>query len=131
MSWAAGASLMHCCNRHGSELFCFGLLLTVGMAAANEPQQLTRDGRQKSSPVFLNDGRELVYVDFVDARLFHLRRLVLANGTTELLHPDSTAAEFEPTWSRDGEFYAHLKLRGTLSISIVVRNHRGAVVHEI
>lgn len=98
---------------------------------AAEPLRLTHDGRQKSSPVFRDEGRELVYVDFADPTLFQLRRLVLADGTTELLHPKSTSAEFEPAWSADGENYAHLKLRGVLSISIVVRDKQGVTLSEI
>ena len=100
-------------------------------ATAADPLQLTHDGRQKSSPVFRDGGRELVYVDFTDPTLFQLRRLVLADGTNELLHPESTSAEFEPIWSADGERYAHLKLRGVLSVSIVVRDRNGVTLSEI
>lgn len=101
------------------------------LATAAEPQRLTFDGRQKSSPVFRDHGKEVVYVDFADATLYRLRRLVLADGTSELLHPNSTSAEFEPSWSFDGEFYTHLKLRGVLSISIVIRDKQGNVTNEI
>lgn len=101
------------------------------IACAGEPQRLTQDGRQKSSPVFRDAGRELIYVDFADATLFQLRKLVLADGTSELLHPKSTTAEFEPAWSADGELYTHLKLRGVLSIGIVVRDKQATVLHEI
>ena len=112
-------------------LFLCGLMFAVMTATADEPQRLTHDGRQKSSPVFRHEGRELIYVDFADPTLFQLRRLVLADGTNELLHANSTSAEFEPTWSADGENYAHLKLRGVLSISIVVRDKQGATLNEI
>jgi Tol biopolymer transport system component len=99
--------------------------------SADEPVRLTLDGRQKSSPVFRDGGKELIYVDFADATLFQLKRLVMADGTSELLHPKSAAAEFEPIWSADGDAYAHLKLRGVLSVSIVVRDRQGNVLHEI
>lgn len=103
------------------------------VAAANggDPVRLTEDGRQKSSPVFRDAGRELVYTEFADATLFQLRRLVLADGTNELLHPKVTAAEFEPTWSADGERYGCLKLRGVLSISILIRDRQGNILNEI
>ena len=107
------------------------LMLTVTAATAAEPQQLTHDGRQKSSPVFRNGGRELVYSDFADSTLFQLRRLVLADGTNELLHAKPLAAEFEPAWSSDGERYAFCKLRGVLSISLVVCDKQGTVLNEI
>jgi Tol biopolymer transport system component len=120
--------------KRGRLLKCLAyLVLVIGgrFVAADEPKRLTHDGRQKQSPVFCWGGRELVYVDFADATLFQLRRLVVADGTSELLHSKSAPAEFEPTWSVDGENYAHLKLRGVLSISIVVRDRQGTLLHEI
>ena len=123
---------------HSSEMQRLGLMLcgfilplATIRATAAEPLRLTHDGRQKSSPVFRDNGRELVYVEFADPTLFQLHRLVLADGTRELLHASSTSAEFEPAWSADGECYAHLKLRGVLSISIVVRDKQGAILGEI
>lgn len=122
---------MICCNRRQIFGAALSLLLCIRMTFAAEPIRLTQDGRQKSSPVFRDEGRELVYVDFADATLFQLRRLVLADLTSELLHPMSTTAEFEPSIAADGEAYAHLKLRGVLSISIVVRDKQGTILHEI
>ena len=139
---------MHCSNfpprqptainvhvgRNHCELLSAVLVLCSFIAApavADEPVRLTNDGRQKSSPVFRNGDKELVYTDFADATLFQLRRLVLADGTTEHLHSQPTSAEFEPAWSADGEVYAHLKLRGVLSIGIVVRDRQGTILHEI
>lgn len=110
-------------------VFCMCLILASASAA--EPQRLTLDGRQKSSPVFRDSGKEVIFVEFADATLFQLRLLVLADGKNELLHPDATAAEFEPNWSADSEYYACCKLRGTLSISIVVRDKKGATLSEI
>ena len=108
-----------------------GLLAAITAATGAEPQRLTHDGRQKSSPVFRDAGREVVYVDFADATLFQLRRLVLADGSSDLLHPKATWAEFEPAWSADGECYACLKLRGVLSIGMIVRDEQGATLSEI
>lgn len=124
---------MHCCrlNRcHCFSVMLCGLFMALSAAAA-EPQRLTQDGRQKSSPVFRDGGKEIIYAEFTDAKLFQLRRLVLADNKTEALHADSTTAEFEPAWSADGECYAHLKLRGVLSIGIIVRDKKGMVLHEI
>lgn len=107
------------------------LCLIVATASAAEPQRLTHDGRQKSSPVFRDNGREVIFVEFSDPTLFQLRRLVLADGKNELLHADAPAAEFEPTISADGECYACCKLRGVLSVSIIVRDKKGATLSEI
>lgn len=116
---------------HFIALLICELILSVTACAIEEPQQLTHDGRQKSSPVFRDSGREIVYVDFTDAKLFQLRHLVLANGTDKPLHPEISHAEFEPAWSRDGERYACLKLRGVLSVSILIRDQEGTLLHEI
>ncbi|MBS0205996.1 MAG: PD40 domain-containing protein [Planctomycetes bacterium] len=122
---------MPCCNRLLLLATLSIVAYGVNVTSAADPVRLTHDGRQKSSPVFRNEGRELVYVDFTDATLFQLRRLVLADGTSDVLHSMSAAAEFEPTIAADGEAYAHLKLRGVLSISIVVRDKQGTVLNEI
>lgn len=124
------------CSRH-EDAACFlaamlcSLIFATTTSIAAEPQRLTQDGRQKSSPVFHDGGKEIIYAEFTDAKLFQLRRFVLGDNKTEPLHADSTAAEFEPTWSFDGQCYAHLKLRGVLSIGIIVRDKQGAVLHEI
>ena len=106
-------------------------MLVGRVATAAEPRQLTHDGRQKSSPVFRDAGREIVYAEFTDAKLFQLQRLILADNRTEPLHGDSTNAELEPAVSADGECYAHLKLRGVLSIGIIVRDKQGKILNEI
>lgn len=123
---------MPCC-RSWSQIACVaaGFLWIAAAARGAEPVRLTQDGRQKLSPVFRDAGREIVYAEFRDANLFQLRRLVLADGKNELLHPTSTSAEFEPSFSADGECYAHLKLRGVLSVGITVRDKLGAVLHEL
>lgn len=122
---------MRCCNRIALAVFLVSGIIPISSIDADDEIRLTTDGRQKSCPVFRNEGQELVYAEFSDSMLFRLRCLTMADGTDKPLHPDSTFAEFEPTWSADGERYAHLKLRGTLSVSIVVRDKRGAILHEI
>lgn len=112
-------------------LMLCSLSLLPASASGTEPRRLTHDGRQKSSPVFRDGGQEVVFVEFADATLFQLRRLVLADGKNELLHADSTTAEFEPTWSADGERYAYCRLRGVLSVSITIRDKAGAKLNEI
>jgi Tol biopolymer transport system component len=108
-----------------------GQSMALSSSQAGEPQRLTHDGRQKSTPVFRAGGEELVYVDFVDPTLFQLRKLTLSDGKSERLHADAKASEFEPAISADGECLAYCKLRGVLSISIVVRDKNGTEVGEI
>jgi Tol biopolymer transport system component len=117
-------------RRVAAALFIVCTLLLAPVSAA-ELERLTHDGRQKLSPTFRDAGREVVFVEFVDPTLFQIRRLTLADGRIEPLHPNATASEFEPAWSADGEYYAYCKLRGVLSISIVVRNRNGTDFAEI
>ncbi|HVC95805.1 MAG TPA: hypothetical protein VND64_19090 [Pirellulales bacterium] len=121
---------MHCSSSSSTVILC--ALFAVGAAShAAEPEQLTRDGRLKFTPVFRNGGRELVFVELVNPTLYQLRRLVLADGTNEPLHANSSTSEFEPAWSTDGECYAFLKTRGALSVSVVVRDKQGGELGEI
>lgn len=112
-------------------VWIIGLLAMCVSAPAAEPQRLTHDGRLKFSPVFVPGGQELVYAELVDPTLYQLRRLDLADGQSKPLHDSASASEFEPGWSADGACYAYLRLRGVLSISIVVRDKAGGQLAEI
>src|SRR5688572_6645568 len=104
------------------------LLLTVlscSLAApilAAEPVRLTTDGLTKFTATFCNEGKEIVYVDYVQGATYRLQRLDVATGKVELLHPKASTSEFEPTFSADGRHYAYLRLRGLLNIHVVIHN---------
>jgi Tol biopolymer transport system component len=117
-------------RRVGAVAFVVATML-LSPASAADIERLTHDGRQKWSPTFRDKGRDLVFVEFVDPTLFQIRRLTLATGQVEPLHPAATASEFEPAWSADGECYAYCKLRGVLSISVMVRSRSGTDIAEI
>ena len=93
----------------------------IGSATAGEPVRLTFDGRQKFTPTICHDGESLVYVDFERPNLYRLKRLLLAGGEPEDLHPEATTFEFEPAWARQSPVYAYAHARGTLSISVIIR----------
>lgn len=92
---------------------------------AGEPTRLTHDGRQKYTPVFCNDGEHLVFVDLETPSLLRLKRLRIADGQIEALHPDVTTSEFEPAWARSANVYAYAHTRGTLSVSVIIRGENG------
>jgi Tol biopolymer transport system component len=105
-------------------MFCVAaILLPAWSTYGNEPQRLTRDGRLKFSPVFINV-EELAYTDFVNPTLYRLQRLKLEDRSIAPLHPDAKTSELEPTFSQDGKFYAFVQTKGVLSLSIVIRNLR-------
>jgi Tol biopolymer transport system component len=98
------------------------LCLLVGIAGAAEPVRLTTDGLTKFTAAFHNEGKEIVFVDYVQGATYRLQRLELPTGKVELLHPKATTSEFEPAFSADGRFYAYLRLRGLLNIHVVIHN---------
>jgi TolB protein len=103
------------------------LLVAAAVAsplAAVEPVRLTHDGRMKFTPVFINGGEDLVYVEIEDPRMFRLQRLQLADGAVEPVHKTVSAQEFDPAYSADGKYYAYLKAVGTLSVGMVISSRK-------
>ena len=96
------------------------LLLLAGSLAAQEPTRLTHDGRMKFTPIFINRGEDLVYVDFEDPKIFRLKKLQISDGTIEPIHKTVSAPEFDPAYSADGKYYRYLKAVGTLSVGLVI-----------
>ena len=83
------------------------LLVAAAVAsplAAAEPVRLTHAGRMKFTPVFINGGEDLVYVEIEDPRMFRLQRLQLADGAVEPVHKTVSAQEFDPAYSADGKY---------------------------
>ena len=97
------------------------LISLVSSISAAEWIRLTDDGRIKFSPVFVN-AEELVYVDFEKPELTTLKRLKLADGSSQPLHPQANTQELEPAFSQDGRRCAFIQTKGTLSLALVIRN---------
>ena len=122
---------MRCCSRLPALLPTI-LLAACAIATAGPPEeQLTSDGKLKFTPLFRDDGREIVFVEFVNPTLFQIRRLVPAEGVNEPLYAASSKSEFEPASSADGQCLAFCKTRGTLSISIEIRDRNGKQLGEL
>jgi len=109
----------------------FSLFVLTNVASAAEPQRLTDSGRLKFSPTFCDEGRGLVYAELTDPTMYRLQRLNLSDGMIEPLHTEANTAEFEPAWAADGQAYAFLKARGTLSVSIAVHDAKRVSIGEI
>lgn len=109
---------------------CHAFCLAAAAFSA-EPRRLTDTGRLKFSPVFRQEGREIIFVELTDPTSYRLQRLDVASGAVQPLHADATTSEFEPGWAADGQCYAYLKTRGGLSIGLTVRDKDGAVLGEI
>ncbi|MEE3369673.1 MAG: hypothetical protein VX346_10055 [Planctomycetota bacterium] len=107
-------------------LACLVVLLATCVNPAvvqgeNQPRRLTFDGRLKRDPVFINQGREIIYaVQHENPRLV-LYRLRLSDGHKERLHPDSPLPEFRPVYSRDETTFAYLQMTGNDRLTVQVR----------
>src|SRR5262245_21368323 len=120
----------------GKRIVCFlpaALLLACSFSSvqAGDPVRLTHDGRLKFSPVFCNQGQEVVFAELADPTLYRLERLRLRDGSVEHLHKDAPTSEFEPAFSASGKMYAFLRTRGALSVSMVIQTSDGARVGEV
>jgi TolB protein len=110
---------------------CWLLAGASAVTLAAESERLTHDGRLKFTPQFRSEGAEVVFTELVNPTLYQLRRLVLADGHSEPLHPNASTSEFEPACSADGECYAFLKTRSALNVSVVICDRRGVKLAEI
>ena len=108
---------------------CFafvGLFFLASPATAQkppaEPVRLTTTGSVKFSPVFGRGRDEIVFVQFDKPTQLQLMRLNLADGSVQRLHKDTAKHEFEPAFSLDGRYYTFVHCKGTLSLSLVIRD---------
>jgi Tol biopolymer transport system component len=108
------------CSRFQATVALLIAAAITSQLAAVEPVRLTHDGRMKFTPVFINGGEDLVYVEIEDPRMFRLQRLQLADGAVEPVHKTVSAQEFDPAYSADGNYYTYLKAVGTLSVGMVI-----------
>ena len=130
-----GGGSQHVCHRPPSacyralfsRILCvlLALLITVTSPATarsdDPPRQLTFDGRLKRDPVFVNQGREIIYAVLNGKPRLVLYRLRLSDGHTERLHPDSPLPEFRPVYSRDEATFAYLQMTGNDRLTVQVR----------
>ncbi len=115
-------------NRFSAFFLCFLYALSASSALnsealhAAEPKCLTHDGRQKWDPVFIRDGKELVFTVLESPTQMSLMRLKLADGSVQRLHPEANTSEFEACFSPDERYYAFVQSRGNLNLKLVIRD---------
>jgi len=101
----------------------FTLSIGIGTSSlsAADPLRLTRDGRIKFTPAFLNADC-VAYVDLEKPELTIIKRLTLSNGVITALHAKAATQELEPAFFSGGDHCAFLKTRGALSVGLVIRD---------
>lgn len=107
------------------------ILLFARPSSADEPLRLTDDGRLKASPVFVKEGAELVFAVLETPKLFRLMRMELADRSVQPLRKDASSAEFEPACSSDGRYYAFVRQRGVLSLSLAILDTESNTLAEV
>lgn len=119
-------------HRHWLLLLCGGLLLAdLSAAIGAEPLQLTTDHLYKRDPVFVEEGRAIVFVLLERPEQLRLMRLDMKTKAVKPLHPDETRTELEPAFSPDGRFYAFLQNKSPASVGLVIRETKGEKNAEI
>lgn len=105
-------------------VFCavFLIALIKSICEAAEPVRLTDDGKLKSDPTFVNEGRQLVFTWLEQDDRLRLMRMSMKTKKFEPLHKDVTKSEFEAAFSPDGRYYAFVQSRGNLNLALVIRN---------
>jgi Tol biopolymer transport system component len=106
------------------------ILLATGSAGAAPPVRLTDDGRQKMDPVFVSGGKQIVYTELVSYNLLCVKRLTLATGKAERLHPSAGSSEFGMSFSADGKRLAWLQNDGNLHVKIVLEDAETGVTTD-
>jgi len=94
----------------------------LGITRGDDRLRLTHDNLFKRDPVFVNAGKDVVYVVLSRPEQLRLMRLNMSDGSTEPLHKDETRSEFEPAFSADGRYYAFMQSRSAASVGMVIRD---------
>jgi TolB protein len=87
-----------------------------------EPQRLTHDGKLKFAPVFVAGGDEVVFAVHESPNLVALKRLKLADGSEERLHPAVPAHQFDPTFSVDGRYHCYAMSATSPQLVLVIQD---------
>ena len=102
--------------------FAFSFPLAAPPLWSAEPQRLTRDGRLKLDPQFVKNGEEIVYTAQEKFNQLSLRRLRLADGVIEPVHPGATTSEFGVSFSVGERQMAYVRNDGNLHVRLVIED---------
>ena len=105
------------------------MAVLVAFAAGNayardEPVRLTTDGTLKLSPVFVDNGNEVVFATHEAPNLVAIVRLKLSDGSRRRMHPTVVNHQFDPAFSRDGRFHAYARSSTSPQMVLVIQDLR-------
>ncbi len=116
---------MRCCNRWAvAALAVLSLLAIAGTQSSwcAEPRQLTADGLLKRDPVYIQEGRAILYsVRFGRPRMV-LMQLDVKTGESTRFHPDSALVEFRPVVAPEAQRMTFLRMTGNDQCGLFLEN---------
>lgn len=87
---------------------------------AAEPVRITKDGKLKLAPVFINGGKEVVYSVHAEPKRVVLMKLDLDDGSPSMVLPDGRASQFDVSYSADGKYLAYAKSDTDRQLKLVI-----------
>lgn len=99
--------------------------LTVQATVAGEPKPLTRDGRNKRDPVYIDGGRRIIYTVQSDAPRLVVMSLDRKTLEARRFAPKATLPELKAVFSQDGRATAWLRMTGNDQLALLVRRKPG------
>ena len=100
------------------------MLVVVPSLAAAPPKRLTCDGRLKMDPVFVKQGKELVFCSQKKFNQLILMQLKMKDLKVARLHSSAITSEFSPSFAKDESRYAYIRNDGNLHVQLVMRNQK-------
>jgi Tol biopolymer transport system component len=107
------------CSNYCKALGIAALLLRTTALSAAEVR-LTEDGSIKRDPVYIADGKQLVYSVDESEILIRLMRMDLDTKKTEPLRPRANKNEFETAFSSDERYWAITHNKSNLAMEMVI-----------
>lgn len=99
--------------------------LAVSAVVAGEPVPLTRDGRNKRDPVYIDGGRRVIYTVQADSPRLVLMSLDRKTLASRRFAPTATLPELKAVFSREARVTAWLRMTGNDQLALLVRRKPG------
>ena len=113
---------MGCFKRASAVCPVLLISLATSVLPGAEPQRLTEDGRLKFAPVFVLDGKEIVFSVHNVPNRVSLMRLRLADGNQQLLYPSLTTHQFDAEFSKDGRYHCFSMSATSPQLVLVIKD---------
>ena len=108
---------MNCCKIVRS-LTVAALFVT----SVNAQERITEDGRLKRDPVFVNQGKDVVYAVDESRVLIRLMRMNLQSKKASVLHKNANKNQYEASFSRDDRIKAYSHNKGNLEMQLFIED---------